>query len=30
MVPNKKTGVYLISEERKRQIEALGYTPKHD
>ncbi len=30
MVPNKKTGVYLISEERERQIEALGYTPKHD
>ena len=25
-----KTGIELISEERKRQIEAEGWTPEHD
>ena len=25
-----KTGIELIEEERKRQIEAEGYTPEHD
>lgn len=30
VVPLKKTGAYLIAEERERQIEALGYTPERD
>ena len=30
VVPSKKTGAYLIAEERERQIEALGYTPESD
>ncbi|MEL7600604.1 MAG: hypothetical protein AAGU18_10980 [Proteiniphilum sp.] len=29
-VPQKKTGAYLIAEERERQIEALGCTPEYD
>lgn len=27
---NMKTGIELIAEERHRQIEVEGYTPKHD
>ncbi len=30
VAPSRKTGAYLIAEERERQIEALGYTPERD